>query len=211
MRVAIISDLHGDLPQLHEALKQAKHFECNLVLCAGDLVDGEPFPEEVIGLLRDRGIPTIRGNHDRWAIGAGRAIEPNGGRSGAPYDASGFGLSRAAVKYLAELPTYWGATLDGTRVAMHHGRPGSDMKGVYPDLDRAEARTLLEAAGADTLFLGHTHEAFVAQVDEGKLIANPGALWSGAGGTFGILDTTERSFLIFRVGGGEVQVPRVCL
>jgi len=131
--------------------------------------------------------------------------------TGAPYDASGFGLSRAAVRWLATLPTYWEATLDGARTAVHHGRPGSDMKGVYADLDRAEARTLLEAAGADILLVGHTHEAFVAELGDGRMIANPGALWGQAGGTFGVLDVVERSFRVFRAGGGEVQILRVRL
>jgi len=209
MRLAIFSDLHGDLPALQRALEQAEHFECSVLVCAGDLVDGEPFPEDVIGLLRERKIPCIRGNHDRWAIGAGRAVEPHGALSGAPYDASGFGLSRDAVRYLAKLPTYWEAMLEGARVAVHHGRAGNDMKGVYPDLDQAEAQTLLEAAGADVLLLGHTHEAFVAQLTDGRLIANPGALWGPGGGTFGVLDIAERKFRVFRAGGGEVQIPRV--
>ena len=209
MRLAIISDLHADLPNLQRALAQADHFGCSVIVCAGDVVDGEPFPEETIALLQERKIPCIRGNHDRWAIGAGRAVEPNGVLSSAPYDASGFGLSRSAVRYLAALPTYWEATLAGVRIAIHHGRSGSDMKGVYPDLDRAEARTLLEAAGADILLLGHTHEPFVAELGDGGMIANPGALWGPGGGTFGVLDLVERSFRVFRAGGGEVQIPRV--
>ena len=209
MRLAIFSDLHGDLLALQRALDHAAHFGCSVLVCAGDLVDGEPFPEEVIGLLRERNIPCIRGNHDRWAIGAGRAFEPHGVPSGAPYDASGFGLSRAAVRYLAKLPTYWEATLEGVRVAVHHGRPGDDMRGVYSDVERAEVATLLEAAGADALLLGHTHEAFVAQLADGRLIANPGALWGPGGGTFGVLDAAERRFRVFRAGGGEVQIPRV--
>lgn len=208
MLLAIISDLHADLSALQRALAHADDVGCKLVVCAGDVVDGEPFPEEVIGLLSERKVPCIRGNHDRWAIGAGRAIEPNGVLVGKPYDASGFGLSRSAVRYLASLPTYWEATLDGARVAVHHGRPGDDMKGVNPDLDRAEARTLLEAAGAEILLLGHTHEAFVAALDDGRLIANPGALWGPGGGTFGILDVPERRFSVFRAGGAEVQIPR---
>jgi len=209
MRLAILSDVHADQPALQRALEHADHFGCAVLVCAGDVVDGEPFPEETIALLRERKIPCIRGNHDRWAIGAGRAIEPNGVLSGAPYDASGFGLSRSAVRYLAALPTYWEAALAGARIAIHHGRPGSDMNGVYPDLDRAEARTLLEAAGADILLLGHTHEPFVAELGDGRMIANPGALWGPGGGTFGVLDIVDRTFKVFRAGGGEVQIPRV--
>lgn len=209
MRIAIFSDLHGDLLALQRALDQADHFECAVLVCAGDLVDGDPFPEEVIGLLLERKIPCIRGNHDRWAIGAGRAIEPHGRPSGAPYDASGFDLSRDAVRYLAKLPTHWEATIDGLRVAVWHGRPGDDMRGVYPDVERAEVATLLDAAGADILLLGHTHEPFVARLDDGRLIANPGALWGPGGGTFGVLDLAERGFRVFRAGGGEVQIARV--
>lgn len=209
MRLAVLSDLHGDLAKLQAALEHAAHLDCSVVVCAGDLVDGEPFPEEVIGLLRTRRIPCIRGNHDRWAIGAGRAIEPRGSLPGAPYDASGFGLSRSAVRYLAKLPTYWAHTMDGLHIAVHHGRPGDDMRGVYPDVERAGIVALLEGAAADVLLLGHTHEAFVAQLGDGRLIANPGALWGPGGGTFGVLDIRERKFRVLRAEDGEeVKVPR---
>jgi predicted phosphodiesterase len=58
--LAIVSDVHGDLLGLQRALEQAEHFKCGVVICAGDLVDGDPFPEEVIGLLRARRIPCPR-------------------------------------------------------------------------------------------------------------------------------------------------------
>jgi putative phosphoesterase len=208
MRLLIFSDVHGDLPAVQAALAHAERMRCSIIVCAGDLVDGDVFAEEVIALLRERSIPCIRGNHDRWAVGAGRAIEPNGRLSGAPYDASGIGLSRSAVRYLAKLPTYWETTVDDLRIAMHHGKPGSDMLGVFPDLDRADVSTLLEAAGADVLLLGHTHEAFVATLGGRRLIANPGSLWQGAGGTFGVLDTKTCRFTVYRVNGEEFEIPR---
>jgi predicted phosphodiesterase len=207
--IAFFTDVHGDLHSLQDAVIQAARLGCATLVCGGDLVDGEPFPDEVIALLRESVIPTIRGNHDRWAIGAGRAIEPYGELVGAPYDASAFGLSQASIRYLHRLPTYWETTVDGVRIAAHHGRPGDDMRGVYPDLDRAEAATLLDAASADILLIGHTHEPFVAELADGRLIANPGALWQGGGRSFGVLDVTDRSFRVYRAGGDEQESPRV--
>jgi putative phosphoesterase len=208
MKLLIFSDVHGDLLAVEAALGHAGRLGCTAVVCGGDLVDGDPLAEEVIALLRERAVPCIRGNHDRWAIGAGRAIEPNGGLVGAPYDASSLGLSRRAIRYLSKLPTYWEMTADDLRIAMHHGRPGDDMHGVFPDLDRADVCTLLEAAGTDVLLLGHTHEAFVATLGDRRLIANPGSLWRGAGGTFGVLDTKSCRFTVYRTSGEEVTIPR---
>ncbi len=123
MRLAIISDVHADLHALRDALSQAERAGCDAVVCAGDLVDYGVFPEETIALLIERGIPCIRGNHDRWAVGRGRADEPRAGVDVAPHDASGWDLSPATLQFLTGLPTRWDAVIEGVRVAVRHGNP----------------------------------------------------------------------------------------
>jgi hypothetical protein len=121
MKLAIISDLHA----LREALEQIERLDCEQIVCAGDILDGGLFPEETIRVLRERRIPTIRGNHDRWAIREGRHN-------------SGGDLTAAAVTFLEGLPTSWTRTIDEVRVAVWHAWPGSDMNGIYPDASTTE-------------------------------------------------------------------------
>jgi len=63
-RTALISDIHGHYAGLLATLADAQAVGCDRVLCLGDLVDGGPGDEEVVRLIRDNSIPTVRGNHD---------------------------------------------------------------------------------------------------------------------------------------------------
>lgn len=237
-RLAIISDVHADVHALLDALAQAERIGCEVIVCAGDIVDYGLFPQETIELLIDRGLPCIRGNHDRWAVGRGRADAPHATLEGEPRDASGWDLTPAALRYLAERPLTWDSVIDGTRVAVRHGTPRSDMDGIYPDqVTIDDARRWLEDAGADVLLVGHTHIPFALSVLGGGLIANPGALlrspaerqessaWifdpdrgtfvpgpAPGGGTFGVLELPARHFKVLRASDGEeVDVARSTL
>lgn len=234
-RLAIISDVHADVHAVQDALARIDRMGCDRVVCAGDVVDYGLFPEETIGVLRARGIPCIRGNHDRWAVGRGRADDPEGVGAGV-HDASGFDLSRNDIAFLANLPTRWDAVLDGVRVAVRHGTPKSDMDGIDPRLALgSDVRRWLADADADVLVVGHTHLAFALRAAGGGLVVNPGALLrdpahraeAGAmlfdpdsgkfvpvppleGGTFGVLELPAKSFTVYRAAdGSEVEILRI--
>src|SRR3954452_4164375 len=66
--VAVITDIHGNLPALQAALARIDELAIQRIYCGGDLVGYGPHPNEVCALLADRGIPTIYGNYD-YAIG----------------------------------------------------------------------------------------------------------------------------------------------
>ena len=227
-RLAIVGDVHGDVHALSDALAQAAALTCDQVVCAGDLIDYGFFPEETLQLLRERRIPTVRGNHDRWAVGLGTADDPNGEGDGT-YDATGFDLSAVSLRFLVELPVSWRMEHLGVRVAMFHASPKGDTVGIYPLMTtKDEVRAALEQADADVLIVGHTHGACALTTKKGGLIVNPGALLrhqgdssqlseavartsaaSGVpasaiqGGTFGILELPSERFTLHRASDGR--------
>jgi predicted phosphodiesterase len=104
-------------------------------------------------------------------------------------------------------------TLDGVRIAVWHGRPGDDMRGIYTD-DMPDARAALDRAECDVLVVGHTHLAFALAVDR-RLIVNPGPLLrtpppdtaevvilggraklTPSYGSYGVLETGSRTFTV---------------
>lgn len=203
-RLAIITDVHGDLHVLQDALSQIERLGCDEIVCAGDLVDFGLFPGETISLLVERGIPCIRGNHDRWAVKDG---------------AKGWDLAPEAKSFLADLPLRWEKRVEGTRVAVHHGSPRGDMDGIDPEnIDLALADMLLRKADCDVLIVGHTHRAFRLDVAGARSILNPAALLRDpapagdnppATGTFGVLELPSREFRVCRAkDGSEVEVRR---
>jgi putative phosphoesterase len=213
VKLAIISDVHADVHALQDALVHIERLGCDEIVCAGDLLDWGSFPEKTIALLRERRIPCIRGNHDRWAVQEGR-------------DASGWDLTLAATTFLEALPTSWTRTIEGVRVAVWHARPRNDMNGIYPDASSVELAAMLDRAEADVLVVGHTHVPFARYVDR-RLVCNPGALlrdparpMDGAmlfdrasgkftaapapgGGTFGVLELPKLKFTVYGADGTQ--------
>src|SRR3954466_5548405 len=62
--VAVITDIHANLPALGAALERIDELGIGQIYCGGDLVGYGPHPNEVCGLIAERGIPTIYGNYD---------------------------------------------------------------------------------------------------------------------------------------------------
>lgn len=237
-KLAIISDIHADYLALVDALTQIERMDCDLIVCAGDLVDYGPYPNEAITLLRDLGIPCVRGNHDRWALHQHKVENHTRRRSldDGRHRPHATPLSAAAIEILGNSANSWWAEIAGVHVAVHHASPQSDTKGIDPHcISRREACRLLSAAGADVLLCGHTHMPFALHVDHGGLIANPGALLRGtaeslewrheldgssgfglrtlpAGGTFGVLELPSLAFAVFAAAdGAKVSIPRITL
>jgi putative phosphoesterase len=232
-RLGIITDVHADVHALESALRRMQELHCDAVVCCGDLVDLGLFPEETIEVLQRDGIPCVRGNHDRWAVGHGAAHDPRG--HGDDRDATGFDLSPGALSFLAGLPTAWRSVVHGVRVVVWHSRPGDQagMLGIHPDqLDAIAAEKLLADADADVLVVGHTHVTFEARLEDCRRILNPGALWrnpdalnapralilrSGRtyeaeptdGGRFGVLDVPSLEFTVRDALTGTVVQHRI--
>src|SRR3989475_8696416 len=81
MRLAVLSDVHSNLPALQAVLADVDRIAPDGIWVAGDLVGYNPWPNEVLEILRERHVRAIRGNHDRAAIGGGtfRFNEPAAG------------------------------------------------------------------------------------------------------------------------------------
>jgi len=173
-RVGFVTDLHADLGALESALAQMDAAGVDLVLCGGDVVDGGGDPERLIALLREREIPTILGNHDRWAVARHDDGEPaHQGDHGTLW------MRDETIDWLRTRPARWAARIEGVQVTVCHGTPLSDMDSLYPDEEEAELDRWLGMLGTSVLLCGHTHIPMARRTVVG-LVANPGALWRGA-------------------------------
>ncbi|MFI5297219.1 MAG: metallophosphoesterase family protein [Polyangiales bacterium] len=155
-----------------------------------------------MAILREREIPTIRGNHDRWALASGCDMRDRA-------------LSESILGFLRGLPTSWSDVVNGVRVVAWHARPRSDMAGIYADTPAEKLRDVLDEARADVLVVGHTHEAMALDSGDGRLVCNPGALLrdrverdeAAPPESFGVLDSPSKTFTIFRADGRWLGTP----
>src|SRR5258708_10621306 len=96
MHLGLIADIHADHRALEAALRHLDHLGVATILCAGDVVGYGTHPDAVVDLLRERAIPCVRGNHDRWALERRQVIGLRGWR--------GAELSETTWEYLPRLP-----------------------------------------------------------------------------------------------------------
>lgn len=193
MRVAILSDLHGNWDALAAFTAAGERFDQIWVL--GDLVNYGPQPNEVVAWVAAHAAQVVCGNHDR-ALGFGE--DP---RCSLPYRqmASEMAAYTASVltpahrNYLRGLPSSLRIELEGRRFYLCHATPSDPLYG-YCLADSPHWEREFAAAGCDILLAGHTHLPFVRAIGGGT-VANPGslgqpkagspaanyAIWSGRG------------------------------
>lgn len=188
MRVAVFSDVHGNLAALEAVLAELDRLgPLDRVVCAGDVALFGPSPAEVIDLLRARGVETVRGNTDDWVLrAAGRAPSPGG--EPAPYavpEPSAQAAAHAAwcaahlepghLDWLAALPLALRISpAPGGDLLVVHATPHTphaDVRLCAPGLPAAEARAAFGDAGARVVAFGHRHGGFVAAY-EGLTLVN---------------------------------------
>jgi protein phosphatase len=171
MKIAIISDIHGNLEAL-SALTES--YDELWVL--GDLVNYGPDPGAVVDFVRSQATVVVRGNHDD-AVGFNR--DP---RCSAPYRAMAqetmeFTLSALSPEqraYLAGLPLVVNRTVDDTEFVLCHAAPSGPLYKYVP-ANSPEWEREMEEIDADLLLVGHTHTPFVQTVGA-SLVVNPGSL-----------------------------------
>lgn len=198
--IGFVSDVHGDVHALRDALRLLDGMAVREIICLGDLVDYGVFVDETAALLAERGIKTLRGNHDRWCLG-NESMGTNA-----------TDLEPASSRFLKTTVLSWSATIEGVRVAAHHARPENDMRGVMPDATAAELEEVLRAANADVLVVGHTHRAMELRLGD-RLVVNPGALlrdpadgWQRelpTPGTFGVLELPAKVWTVIDARTGR--------
>ena len=197
MRLAVLSDTHGNLPALEAVLAEVDHARPDAIWAAGDLVGYNPWPNEVLGLLKDRQVRSIRGNHDRAAL-SGNAIGFND-VAAAAVRWTRIVLTPASVGYLKGLEDRMRVeTADGA-IAMYHGSPRDDDEYIWPWLASEDLVTLAQAR---VIILGHTHIPMAFAFRYGLLV-NPGSVGQPRDhdprASWGLLDTDRRTFEVHRV------------
>lgn len=165
-KIAIISDVHSNIHALNKVLEEIGDMK---IYCCGDLVGYNPFPNEVIEVIKERDIITIMGNHDHAVI-TGDTWYFN------PIAARAVHWTRGVIKeenldFLKSLPEFF----KSEKFTMFHGSPRDALNEyVSPDYPEDTLMGFLQDV-PKTLILGHTHRPFVKEID-GKIIFNPGAV-----------------------------------
>jgi len=193
MLLAVLSDVHANLPALEAVLADAWAYHPDGYVVAGDLTGG-PRPNETIARLRTLDAWLIRGNSDNNLLRLGRGEAPPEW-----YTCRQWALARWSLKqlgehtyaYLAALPEERVIALPGASpLRVVHGSPGAPADGLDPANERAELDHVMAACVEPVLICGHTHEAWYIEAQgqalaSPTLVLNPGAVCGPLDGTIG--------------------------
>lgn len=175
MRIAVISDVHGNLIALEAVLADINLQGVDAILALGDFLSGPFDPIGTADRFIELDMPCVRGNHDRWIV------------EGREQDWEVDALVRRRLEarhrdWLAALPLNW--VFEG-EVFMCHGTPSADdvlwldgskpTGGVFHVTRKVIER---EADGFDypLLLCGHSHIARTLRLADGRLVVNPGSV-----------------------------------
>lgn len=151
MKIAIMSDIHGNADALEKVLADAEREGVSRVLCCGDMVGYGPEPARVIALLRAHGVKCVMGNHDAAVAGV-RGTEHMVEEAFNGVQRDRVRLDEGARDWLRSLP--YEATCGG--VAIAHGSFDEPETFQYV-MDTRDADRCFYARSERMLFIGHTH------------------------------------------------------
>jgi predicted phosphodiesterase len=171
MRIAVVSDIHGNLLALDAVMTDLEKQGVDEVWCGGDIGWAGPWASECIGRVREQGWATVRGNTDVWITGDPQTIDDPRQRTELEETARAHGISEENAAWLVGLPL--GYSPAGS-ILLVHGTPESPFVAPMPDAPSAEFAPY-EGKAALVVY-GHVHKAFVRRLKDGTLVANAGSV-----------------------------------
>ncbi len=181
MKIAVISDIHGNLPALEAVTADIERWQPDYVVVDGDIVNRGPLSREtlewVLARQQSDGWQLVRGNHEDYIL---ECAVSNGCLTGLKYEVQKFAYwaYRQVVDYvpiLANIPEQFSVCApDGMELRAVHGSMRDNRDGVYPKTSDRELRE--QIAPAPKIFVtGHTHQPLIRQID-GTTVVNVGSV-----------------------------------
>lgn len=179
MKIALLSDIHANLPALDAVLKSIDAHRPDQIYCLGDLVGYAPWPNEVVEAIRRRNIATIAGNYDQGVgensddCGCAYQNEDQERQGVASITYTNEVMAADHRRWLRTLPRHirlqLGEDADFS-VLMVHGSPRRINEYLFEDRPERSMRRLMARSEADVMLFGHTHKPYhrVFEDDEGE-------------------------------------------
>lgn len=178
MRIAIISDIHGNLVSLEAVLTDIAREGIEQMVCLGDVAATGPQPSEVLTRLAGLGIPVVQGNTDEWLLQP-EPFEDESDFYQKIYEMDMWALGQLTADNRTFLQTFQPTIeipLDETNSLLcFHGTPRSNNEILRATTPDEAVAPMVAGQSATILAGGHTHQPLVRRYAD-KLILNPGSV-----------------------------------
>lgn len=184
MKIAIISDIHGNIEALESVLSDIEKENCSKIFCLGDIAMAGPEPSGAISkihaLIQTKDFHIIQGNTDSmlsvFSFDTYNSIlEVNEVMANA-YMADSNILTNQEKDFLKNLPTEEEIELFGVKILLVHGSPRKNNENIYPNLKLEEVEEMIKDTTANIIFCGHTHMPCGYQTNTNQTVVNVGSV-----------------------------------
>jgi putative phosphoesterase len=201
-RIALLSDVHGNLPALEAVIEDFSHREIDEVWNLGDFLGYAPFPNEVVQTFRQTKAVSIIGNYDLKVL-AFKKKQNKWEHKKIPEKYLAFEwnydhLSEDTTAYLESLPQQTRVQVGALTALLVHGSPDSIDEHLGSATPRARFEEMATDWDADLIVCGHSHEPFAKKV-KGTWFVNPGSVGRPEGGD------QRASYAILEIEGKELK------
>jgi putative phosphoesterase len=177
MRLAIISDIHGNLVALEAVLADISKVNCDQIICLGDVIEDGPNPRECLHRIFEFGCETVMGNTDE------RMLKFHGLTSDLSVESVSYQrnfwsanqLDHADCELIKKFKPFLKLELGGLKLIAYHGSPQSNTDPIVQSTTGAELEVFFADHSADLFVGGHTHRPFCINHFEARVV-NPGSV-----------------------------------
>lgn len=186
-RIALISDIHGNIPALEAVLNDIRQRGVERIYCLGDLAGKGPNAAEAVDRVRETCEVVLKGNWDHFIV---KGIL---GKYSEMMKWNNHLLGKERLRYLKDLPVYTEFFMSGRLVRLCHASPNDLFFRVHPETDEKDrfklfAPTKTLKREADVVGYGDIHKAYLDHF-RGKMLFNTGSVGNP-------LDITQSSYAI---------------
>jgi predicted phosphodiesterase len=180
MRIAIVSDIHGNLTAFEAVLADLRQVSPDLILHGGDLADGGASPVEIVDRIRDLGWQGVLGNTDEMLFRP-ESLQEFASQSPKlqPLWAAVEEMAAVSREALGEERLGWLRGLPGAQMhgatALVHASPWDFWRAPAPEASDAELESVYARLGRPVAIYAHIHRSFIRSVS-GMTVANTGSV-----------------------------------
>lgn len=178
MRVALLADIHGNLPALDTVLSDLSRETIDQIICLGDVAIFGPQPRAALARVRSLDCPVVMGNTDAWVLNPSPHPVPD--EESAYFNALElWGAEQLAAEDRDFIRTFQSTVHlelgDGATLLGYHGSPDSFNDRIVATTPDDELAAMFAGQRATIMAGGHTHTPLVRRYQE-SLIVNPGSV-----------------------------------
>ncbi len=199
-RLAVLADIHGNLPALEAVIADMEGEHLDQVIVAGDLINIGPNSREVLETVFDRGWVAIRGNHEHYLLNQVAVCPAGERREWAFLDFMAEQLGEAWLARLAVMPDELSLRFaNAPPLRVVHASPGNPFRTVTAVTAESDALAMLAGTDESHIVAGHYHMAFERNLADWQFI-NPGPVGTPHIGlhdaSYAILEGDERGWRV---------------